>query len=101
MIPSKEELALTIDEAEWNWLRIHLGRGGLILVDSSLDLAETAHQLACDEAAIIEKWVTAGRICHPSESHVKHWDADKNKKFTMLIVSPYVLIQEKTTTNKR
>ena len=27
MLPSKEELALTIDEAEWDMLRAHLHRG--------------------------------------------------------------------------
>ncbi|MFH1026896.1 MAG: DUF2288 family protein, partial [Pseudomonadota bacterium] len=40
MIPSKEDLALSIDEAEWSSLRAHLERGGLILVDDSLDLAD-------------------------------------------------------------
>lgn len=42
MLPSKEEMALTIDEADWGSLRAHLQRGGLILVDDSLDLADTA-----------------------------------------------------------
>ena len=98
MIPSKEELALAIDEAEWSWLRVHLGRGGLILVDDCLDLAEAAYKVACDEADIIEKWVFSGIIGKPSESQMHQWDTDYHKKFAMLIVSPYVLIQEKTPT---
>lgn len=98
MIPSKEDLALAVDEAEWSWLRAHLGRGGLILVDDSLDLAEAAHKVATDEADIVAQWVNSGKIGKPSESQMDHWDTVINKKFAMLIVSPYVLIQEKTPT---
>lgn len=98
MIPSKEELALAIDEAEWSWLRAHLGRGGLILVDDSLDLAEAAHKVAGDQTDVIEQWVNSGKIGKPSESQMKQWDSENHKKFAMLIVSPYVLIQEKTLT---
>jgi hypothetical protein len=98
MIPSKEDLALAIDEAEWSWLRAHLSRGGLILVDDSLDLADAAHKVACDEAKVIEQWVISGRIGKPSESQMHSWDSENHKKFAMLIVSPYVLIQEKTPT---
>ncbi|OGR27562.1 MAG: hypothetical protein A2X83_00640 [Desulfuromonadales bacterium GWD2_54_10] len=98
MIPSKDELALAIDEAEWSWLRAHLGRGGLILVDDSLDLAEAAHKVAGDEADLIEQWVRSGKLGRPSESQMNHWDNENHKKFAMLIVSPYVLIQEKTPT---
>ena len=42
MIATKEDLALTIDETEWSWLRPQLEQGGLILVNDSLDLAEAA-----------------------------------------------------------
>lgn len=98
MIPTKEELALAIDEAEWIWLRAHLGRGGLILVDDCLDLAEAAHKVASDESDVIEQWVISGKIGKPSESQMQHWDTENHKKFAMLIVSPYVLIQEKTPT---
>ena len=44
MTATKEDLALTIDETEWSWLRAHLERGGLILVNDSLDLAEAGTQ---------------------------------------------------------
>jgi hypothetical protein len=98
MISSKEELALSVDEAEWGWLRAHLERGGLILVDDSLDLADAAIKVAEDDAAAIEQWVRAGRIGKPSESQIHHWDSDHHKKFAMLVVSPFVLIQEKIPT---
>lgn len=98
MIPSKEELALSIDEAEWDWLRAHLERGGIILVDDSLDLADAALKVVGDDAAAIEQWVASGRMGKPTGSQINAWDADRHKKFSMLIVSPFVLIQERTPT---
>src|SRR4051794_11846798 len=98
MIPSKEELTLQIDEAEWSQLRAHLERGGIIWVDDKINLAEAALRVASDDAVTIEQWLLTGSISKPSDSQIKTWDADVNKKFSMLIVTPYVLIQEKVPT---
>jgi hypothetical protein len=98
MTPNREELALLVDEAEWDLLRAHLERGGLILVDDTLDLVETALNVANDDITPIEKWVSAGKIGKPTESQICTWNEDKQKKFSMLIISPYVLIQERLPT---
>lgn len=98
MIPSKEEMALSIDEADWSSLRAHLQRGGLILVDDSLDLADTAHKVAADDVEIIQNLVEAGMIGKPSDAKIRSWEEDMHKKFAMLIVSPYILFQEKMPT---
>ena len=98
MNTSKEDLALTIDETEWSWLRAHLERGGLILVNDSLDLAEAALKVAEDDTAAIEQWISDGKIGKPTETQIHHWNEEKQKKFAMLIISPYVLIQERLPT---
>jgi hypothetical protein len=98
MLPSKEEMALTIDETDWISLRAHLHRGGLILVDDSLDLADTAHKVAADDIAVIQQLVEYGMIGKPSDTKIRAWEEDKQKKFAMLVVSPYVLFQEKMPT---
>jgi hypothetical protein len=98
MTQIKEELALSVDEADWSWLRAHLGRGGLILVDDTLDLVEAALKVASDDTAPIEKWISAGKIGKPSERQIHMWDSDARKRFAMLIISPYVLIQERLPT---
>lgn len=95
MLPLREELALTIDEAEWSILRMHLERGRLILVDDSLDLADTALKVAADDAEGVQQLLTMGKLGAPSPSQLRAWDADMQKRFSMLIVSPYVLIQER------
>ena len=98
MLPSKEELALTIDEAEWDMLRAHLHRGGLILVDDSLDLADTAHKVAADDIESIQHLMENGLIGKPSDSKIRSWEENIHKKCAMLIISPYVLFQEKMPT---
>lgn len=98
MLPSKEELALTIDEADWSCLRAHLGRGGLILVDDSLDLADTAHRVAADDIESIQQLVEQGMVGKPTDAKIRSWEENVDKKFAMLIVSPYVLFQEKMPT---
>ena len=98
MITTREDLALTIDETEWSWLRAHLERGGLILVNDSLDLAEAALKVSEDDTAAIEQWISDGKIGKPTETQIHHWNEDNQKKFAMLIISPYVLIQERLPT---
>ena len=98
MISAKEELLLSIDEAEWSWLKPHMERGGLILVDDSLDLADAALKVASDDAETVEQWINTGKIGKPNQAQLRIWDADKGKRFAMLVVSPYVFIQEKMLT---
>jgi hypothetical protein len=98
MTATKEDLALTIDETEWSWLRAHLERGGLILVNDSLDLAEAGLKVAADDVVTIEQWINDGKLGKPTETQILHWNEEKQKKFAMLIVSPYVLIQERLPT---
>lgn len=97
-LPTKEELTLSVDQAEWSWLRAHLQRGALILVDDSVDLAEAALKVASDNVDIVADWMNNGRLSKPTEAQVKLWDQSKDKKFSILIVSPYVLFQEKNPT---
>lgn len=94
--PTREELALTVDLVEWGWLRAHLERDGVIVVSSDLDLAEVGVSVAADEAAIIRGWLDAGKLTKPTAAQIAAWNAVKDKKFQMLIISPYILIQEQT-----
>jgi hypothetical protein len=94
MTVSKQELAATIDVADWHLLRAHLERGGLIVVDSMLDLAEVGVGVAVDDVPAIERWILSGLIGKPTAQQIARWDEEKGKIFHSLIVSPYVLVQE-------
>ena len=51
-----------------------------------------------DDVGAIEQWITRGMIGKPSGSQIDMWDHDRSKKFSMLVISPYVLIQERCPT---
>jgi len=97
MTPNREELALSVVEADWSCLRAHLERGGLIVVAPDLDLLSVAMCVAGDDALSIQRWISAGKLAKPSETQIRAWNADTSTLFSMLITSPYVLIQELPT----
>ncbi len=94
MAPTREEMALTVDEAEWGWLRAHLERGGLIVVAQELEIVDVGMAIAADDAVVVNGWIAAGKLTKPSVAEIASWDGDRGRKFLSLIVSPYVLIQE-------
>lgn len=95
---SKEELALTIDEAEWRWVRPHLERGTLIIVSPGLELAEAGYRIAEDNAPMVTQWIESGKLVKPTTAQVEAWNAAPTKLFQMLIVSPYILLKEEART---
>ena len=91
---TREELALNIDEAQWQWLKPHLERGALITVAAALDLAEAGERIAADDSESLTAWISSGKVGKPTEEEIAAWDKVPGKKFLTLIISPYVLIQE-------
>ena len=91
---SQEELALQIDVAQWQWLRPHVERGGLILVDPMLELACVGACLAADNSAQVQGWLASGLLAKPTAGQIERWSGQPENCFTMLVVSPFVLIQE-------
>jgi hypothetical protein len=92
---TREELALQVDEAEWEWLHPHLERGGVIVVGKGLDIAEVGERIAQDDTAVVGGWIESGRLAKPSAEQIAAWDGDDTVRFATLIISPYILVQEK------
>jgi len=84
------------DQAEVNWreLKIHLQRDAIITLAADLDLISVAVAVAEDDSHKIEAWIATGSLGKPSETQLKGWEQDQEKKFQMLIVQPYILVQE-------
>jgi hypothetical protein len=94
MTPTREELALQIDEAEWDWLRAHLERDGIIVVAHGLDLVDAGLRIAENDTDVVQRWVDAGMLGKPLREQLEEWDADRSRRFMTLIVSPFILVQE-------
>lgn len=87
-------LAEQVDTAQWQWLRAHSERGALILVDGMLELAEVGERLVVDDTATVQAWLASSLLSKPTAEQIAVWDAVPAKPFSMLVVSPFVLIKE-------
>lgn len=90
---STEELERQVDVAMWEWLRPHHERGSLILVDEGLSLAAVGERLAADDTAAVAAWMAAGQLGRPTADECVCWDNEPCRRFAMLVISPYILIQ--------
>jgi hypothetical protein len=78
----------------WHDLKQHLVRDAIIIVDSDLDLTHVASEISLDRAAVIQDWITRQLIGKPTVTQLEEWNANDTKEFNVVIVQPYVLIQE-------
>lgn len=90
----RNKLAEEIGEVTWHWLRPHQQREALILVAGELDLATVGVAVATDDAATVRVWLDAGRLARPDADQLAFWEADPTRSLRMLIVQPFVLVQE-------
>lgn len=90
----KDELKQSLDEAQWDWLMPHADRDAVIVVADGLDLVDVGFAIANDQVAPVQRWIEASLIYKPSIEQKTLWNQDQTKRFTALIVQPYVLVQE-------
>lgn len=90
----KDELKQSLDEAQWDWLMPHADRDAVIVVADGLDLVDVGFAIVNDQVAPVQRWIEASLIYKPSIEQKALWNQDQTKRFTALIVQPYVLVQE-------
>jgi len=83
-----------IAEISWRELKIHLQREAIITVASELDLIAVAVAVAEDDSKMIAGLIAAEQLGKPTEVQLKYWEEHQKVSFMMLIVQPYILIQE-------
>jgi hypothetical protein len=93
-LPSLEKLIKEIDITSWSELEVHEKRSALILIDSTLNIAEVALKVASDEVEAIKTWMSQNLILRPTEEQITNFKENPlHKQFSFLIVQPYVLAQ--------
>lgn len=78
----------------WMELQRHHAAGKVIQVGEDLDLVEVAVQLAQDNGAQVEAWIRSGDIEMVSDTQAAAWVV-VNQPLWAIVVSPWVLVQEK------
>lgn len=69
----------------------------MFLVDDELDLVDVGMALAKNEVDVVRDWLDSGRLRRPSSTELEAWRGEPDAPFELLIISPFVLIQEGIT----
>lgn len=89
-----QRLQEEIGEVTWHWLRPHQQRGALFVVAAGLELAAVGAAVAADRAELVRAWLAGGELARPSAEQLARWEDDPTRSLRMLIVQPFVLVQE-------
>lgn len=90
-----EKLEKEIVMATWGLLKEHHEKGTLVRVDPDLDLAQVGADIAQDNVVKIRELMTNLKLGQPTLEQVQAWEEDEDVQFSMIIVQPYVLVQER------
>jgi hypothetical protein len=80
-----------IGPVQWEWLKPHVQRDAVVVVDAALALADVGVALATDNTQMVSRWITEQLIGKPTAEQLSLWN-DRNQEFFSLIVQPYVLV---------
>lgn len=92
----RARLTNEVHRVDWGPLAPHAKRGGVVLVDTRLDLVDVALAVAQDDSSSVQQWMEAGQLIKPTEEQVDRWKEETEERFTVVIVQPYVLAQRDT-----
>ena len=90
----REELEQALEQTEWNALIPHSQRDGIVVVANPLPLVEVGLKIAQDDSVMLERWLQQGLVTKPTPIQLESWNSEPKRKFKILIVQPYVLVQE-------
>lgn len=90
----RAELAKNIDEAELDWLKPHIQRDVVVVVNPELDLLDVGVAIANDDTLSVQHWISEQLLHKPLPEQLADWNSSETKRFQALIVQPYVLVKE-------
>ena len=91
---SAKKLNLETSIITWKELERFFASGSTIQVDENLDLIEVSLEIAKDNTALIEQWMSEGKLSGISDQQAQEWH-DKNASLWALVIKPWVLVQDK------
>lgn len=89
----RAKLNLETAQLAWPELERHFARGVVIKVAAGTDLVEAALQVAENNTATVQGWLTEGRLAKAELHDAEDWHA-RQPMFWAVVVAPWVLIQE-------
>jgi len=83
-------------KVSWAEMQRHHARGVVVRVEGQLDLVEVAVAMACDEGAVVGRWMQAGQVGKVSDEQARDWLA-RDPVLWSVVVAPWVLVQERAS----
>jgi hypothetical protein len=90
----RTQLAENVDEAQLEWLKPHIQRDVVVVVNSQLNLLDVGVAIARDDVLSVQHWISEQLLHKPFPDELAEWNSNQTKRFQALIVEPYVLVQE-------
>lgn len=87
-----KQIEQELGSVKWKELAPHLARDSIIIVATSLSLAEVGAFVVKDNQEKINSWIEAGLLVKPSLEQIDTWQKE-DPSFICSIVQPFVLIQ--------
>ncbi|MEC7816130.1 MAG: DUF2288 domain-containing protein [Pseudomonadota bacterium] len=91
----KARLNLETSRIQWHDLQTYYARGQVVRVAATLDLLEVAAELAADNKALFQQWLSDGRVGDVSPDLARQW-YDRNTELWAVVIAPWVLVQDRT-----
>ncbi|OKH24775.1 hypothetical protein NIES593_06025 [Hydrococcus rivularis NIES-593] len=88
----KAQLTEQLAEIEWSDLIPHAQRDAVIVVNEELSIVDVGVAIANDNVALVQQWIAQKLIHKPSFDELSDWNSQPDKKFSTLIVQPFVLV---------
>jgi hypothetical protein len=89
----RERIAETLGDVFWTDLRAHVARDAVIIVEDELDLVDVGVALAQNDVAVVDAWISSGKLTKPTADDLARWPVDTGARFRSVIVQPFVLIR--------
>lgn len=90
----REQLKELLDEAELEWLKPHIQKDAVIIVDAGLDLLDVGEAITSDNTQSIQDWIGEQLLVKPSAEILNRWNANPEQRFQAIIIQPYILVKE-------
>ncbi len=77
----------------WEEIQRFFAKGQVFIVDSELDLIDTAAKMIQDEKGSVEKWLEQGLILQATTDDARRWN-ETDPDLWAVVVAPWILVQE-------
>jgi hypothetical protein len=83
-----------IDVCGWQIIQPHIEKANLFIVADELDFADVAFTIAQDNADKVRTMLSKNHIFRLEPELLYTWNQIPDKKFRLIVLAPYLLIQE-------